>query len=65
MDKYKIGIGEQYYSGDFWYDITLGGYINPEDIMSDPKVAEKLNQAIQLLNDWYEELLEDGIIEER
>lgn len=33
----------------FWYDITDGGYIEPEDILADKEQIEKLKEAIKLV----------------
>lgn len=46
----------------FWYDITDGGYIKPEEVLVDQERAQKLNDAITLLRDWYNELIEDEIL---
>jgi hypothetical protein len=45
--KYKITepVGT---SNGFWYDISDGGYIVPEDILHDQERAKKLNAARDL-----------------
>lgn len=48
--KYENFINEDgIYTSDFWYDLTDGGYIKPENILTDTLKAEKLNAAIELL----------------
>lgn len=58
MKKYKdeetIGT-----SNGFWYDISSGGYIVPEDVLVDQERAKQLSDAIKLLEDWEEELMDD------
>lgn len=36
-------------SSDFWYDLTLGGYLKPNDMIEDPKIAKDVTDAIKLL----------------
>jgi hypothetical protein len=33
----------------FWYALSVGGYINPEDILEDEKDIERVNEAIGVL----------------
>lgn len=54
------GIG----SSDFFYDLIYGGYIEPDKILIDKDRAKKLQEAADLLEDWMNELIEDGILEE-
>lgn len=44
----------------FWYDITDGGYIDPEDILADKKQIEKLKEAIKLVRS-FESLYTDVV----
>lgn len=39
-------------SGDFWYDLTLGGYLNPHDFLKN-KDAEKVLDAVDVLTEFY------------
>lgn len=48
---------------DFWYDLTDGGYIKPEEILEDPKDVKKIKDAIEIINRWKFEMEEKGIIE--
>lgn len=61
--KYKIS-DPQGTSNGFWYDITDGGYIKPEDILVDQERASKLNEAIKLLEDFRDELSDDEMLNE-
>jgi hypothetical protein len=33
----------------FWYDLTLGGYFYPEDVLSDNKEIQQVKEALKLL----------------
>jgi hypothetical protein len=51
-------------TGDFWYDLTDGGYLKPEEICEDKKDAEKVIQAVELIMDFQkscEEQIEEFI----
>lgn len=62
MSKYKEGA--RIATGDFYYDITRGGYIKPSEILVDQDKARSLQMAADLLMSWEEELIEDDMIEE-
>lgn len=38
-------------SDGFWYNLTMGGYVNPSDLMSDPNQIFMVEQAINLVRD--------------
>lgn len=40
-------------SDDDWYAITLGGYIRPEEILTDPEQVEQVNEAVALLESFF------------
>ena len=48
----------QFHSDDFWYDLTIGGYIKPEIILDSEEDIKKLKDAIALVKQ-FEDLLED------
>jgi len=48
---------------DFWYDLFDGGYIKPEELLVDKNDIEKVKSAISVLEDFKEQLEENGIIE--
>ena len=54
--KFKKDIEPQGSSDGFWYDITDGGYIRPEEILDDEEQVEKVNAAVDLLIDFEEAL---------
>jgi len=51
-------------SNGFWYDLTDGGYIIPDEILTDKNRVKELNDAIKLLEDWKDELEEDEMLKE-
>lgn len=48
----RIKHGLEISSSDFWYDLTLGGYLKPEEICESPEDAKKVKEAIDLLCDF-------------
>ena len=39
-------------SSDFWYDLTDGGYLEPEEICEKKEDAEKVISAIEMIVDF-------------
>lgn len=33
----------------FWYSLSVGGYLDPEDVLEDPKDIEKVKKAIAVI----------------
>jgi hypothetical protein len=48
---------------DFWYDLTDGGYIKPENILLDDEDIEKIKNAIHLLIEWKRQMGSRGILQ--
>jgi hypothetical protein len=46
-------------NNDFWYDLTMGGYIKIEDYLSDGSQINKLEDAINIVRS-FERLLEEN-----
>lgn len=60
----KIKDGCQASTMDFWYDLTDGGYLKPEEMLEDPSDAERVRSALAVLYDFRdscEEQIEDFI----
>ena len=38
--------------GDFWYDLTSGGYCDPEDLLDDQADIDKVKSAIEILQEF-------------
>lgn len=47
--KFKKDVEPQGSSDGFWYDITWGGYIKPEELLEDPAQLKQLQEAIKLV----------------
>ena len=62
--KFKKNAKAQGSSDGFWYDITLGGYINLEEVLSDKEQINKLNKALEIVKSFEEALENNGLIEE-
>lgn len=39
-------------TAEFWYDLTDGGYLNPEDILENKEDVERVNKAIAVIKDF-------------
>lgn len=65
-DKYEeniLALGVGTYDG-FDYDILSGGYVDPLKILKDKERAKKLVEAVELINQFGQELIDDGIYNE-
>lgn len=40
---------EKPYTSEFWYDISAGGYLKPEQFSSDPATIKAIKDAVALL----------------
>jgi hypothetical protein len=56
----KIKQGDPVVSDDFWYDLTDGGYIVPEELLEDAADVERVNEALKTLNEFREALEQSG-----
>lgn len=50
---------------DFWYDLTLGGYIKPENIIDNPEQTKAVQDAIILLRSFESQMEDEEILEYR
>lgn len=60
----KIKDGVQASTGDFWYDLTSGGYLKPEELLENKEDIIKVKEAIKVIRDFEyscEEQIEDFI----
>lgn len=37
---------------DFWYDLTLGGYLKPEEMLVNPDDVKRVKDAIAVLREF-------------
>lgn len=56
----KIKDGCEASTSEFWYDLTKGGYLKPEEILENPKDVKRVQKAINTLVD-FESSCEDQI----
>jgi len=57
--KFKKNAKSQGSSNGFWYDIGVGGYISPEDVLSDDAQVLAIENAVNLLFS-FEQALENA-----
>jgi len=53
---------EPVFTSEPLYDLTEGGYIDPYEVLVD-KDADKVAEAVQVIQDFFETLEEHGLIE--
>ena len=56
----KIKTGCKAATGDFWYDLSIGGYLKPEEILSNEGDMLAVKNAIEIIKD-FERSCEDQI----
>lgn len=61
--KLKEGDLETIHTEDFWYDLTLGGYIKPDNYL-DEESAKKLKEAVKTIQQFENLLEKNNLIEE-
>jgi hypothetical protein len=60
----KIKEGCTASTDDFWYDLTSGGYLNPEDILENKEDIDSVKNAIEIIQEFEQscdEQIEDFI----
>ena len=62
--KFKKDAEPQGSSDGFWYDITLGGYIEPKDLLEDEDQIKQLNKAIELVQSFEDAMDAKGLLNE-
>ena len=56
----KIKKGLKIFTSEFWYDLTDGGYLKPDELCANKDDAEKVKEAIVILKD-FEDSCEEQI----
>ena len=56
--KLKKGLTNS--TGEFWYDLTDGGYLKPEEMCEKPEDAQKILEAIKIVKE-FEDSCEEQI----
>ena len=54
---------EPIFTEDPYYDLFLGGYIKPGELLSDKKQAEQVEQAIDVVKSFLNQAESVGVIE--
>ena len=62
--KIKKDAEPQGSSNGFWYDLTVGGYIKPEEILEDKNQLEKLEDALVLVRSFEDALKRTELLNE-
>lgn len=62
--KFKKAAEKQGSSDGFWYDITSGGYIMPEEVLEDKDQIAQVTQAVDLLLSFEAALQKADLLEE-
>ena len=60
----KFKEGASFSTSEFWYGLTAGGYINPDDLLEDSSEAKKVKEAIAVVQEFEYEAASQGIMEE-
>ena len=58
-----LDTAEPFATSDFWYDLTSGGYIKPEELVV-AEDAKKVNAAIAVIQEFEKTLEEAELLEE-
>ena len=61
---FKDGVEPQGSSDGFWYDLVLGGYIKPEELLADEGQLKELKEAISLVVSFETALEDKGLLNE-
>lgn len=51
-------------TGEPWYDLTDGGYIDPAKLLEDADQAELVDNAISTVRDFLDQAFKAGVLEE-
>ena len=43
---------------DFWYDLTDGGYVKPENLLTNTSQSQEIREAINVIKNFRDQLLE-------
>jgi hypothetical protein len=54
---------EPVYTSDTFYDLFEGGYIKPEELLEDPKDAEKIRATMKVIELFLDEAQDAGCLE--
>lgn len=61
--NFKFKEGASVASSEWWYDLAEG-YIDPDELLEDKEQADKVNEAVNLINEFFSQASAAGAIEE-
>ena len=62
--KFKEDAQPQGSSDGFWYDITCGGYVRPEEVLEDSSQVDAITAALDLLESFHDALRDNDLLNE-
>ncbi|KKL65572.1 hypothetical protein LCGC14_2153650 [marine sediment metagenome] len=62
--KFKADAKPQGSSDGFWYDLVMGGYIKPEEVLADEEQYQMVADATETLKSFETALQDEGLLEE-
>lgn len=62
--KFKENAEPQGSSDGFWYDITDGGYIDPEELLAENEQLVKLEDALEIVRSFEKALKDNELLNE-
>lgn len=63
--EFKFKKNAKVWTDDFWYDLTDGGYIKPDEFIADKAQAKAVNDAIELLKSMQRQMENKNILKYR
>lgn len=51
-------------SSEWYYDLFEGGYLEPEDFLEDEEDIKKVQDAMEIINNYLSNLEDEGLLEE-
>lgn len=61
--KFKKNL-EPIHTSDTWYDLFTGGYFKPSKLLKNKEEAKAVEDAMKLVEQFVDEAIEAGVIEE-
>ena len=61
--KWKFNENVKVTSSELWYDLTDGGYIDPDRMLLDSSQAAKVNKAIELIEDFLQSAVDADVLD--
>lgn len=62
--QFKQNVKQQGSSAGFWYDLTMGGYIDLEAVLKNKEDIIKIKEAVNLLESFEKQLEDEDLLNE-